>query len=359
TNYMAVNAWNSGDSNDPDERQSDDTQYPSDPFIQIVAEQDATNVTISPTVAIVGGRRNPNLESSRDVAGTSAGQPATYALSKGDVLQFLQFDELSGSAIGADKPVGVWGGHTCMMIPFGLAFCDSAHQQLLPISWLGSEYVAVRYRDRLSTYPETVPWTLVGTVDDTVLTYDPSAPPAAPTSLMRGQTVRFDAPEPFSIRSQDDAHPFYVAGHMTGGASDPMAPVETGMGGDPEFVNVVPPQQWLSSYVFLTDPTYATTHLVFVRQKGKDTTFKDVTLDCAGALKGWMPVGSSGQFEFTRFDFDKKEGSCTDGAHVAQSDGNFGLTVWGWDEWVSYAYPAGLSTRPVNTVVVKPAPVVK
>jgi hypothetical protein len=144
---------------------------------------------------------------------------------------------------------------------------------------------------------------------------------------------------------------------MTGGGNADLAPIETGIGGDPEFVNVVPPAQWLRSYLFLTDPTYATTHLVFVRQKAKDTTFKDVTLDCTGTLKGWMPVGSSGQFEFTRLDFDKKEGGCMDGAHLAKSDANFGLTVWGWDVYVSYAYPAGLSTRPVNTVVVPPAPI--
>ena len=46
-----------------------------------------------------------------------------------------------------------------------------------------------------------------------------------------------------------------------------------------------------------------------------------------------------------------------DGAHLAKSDANFGLTVWGWDVYVSYAYPAGLSTRPVNTVVVLPGPI--
>ena len=41
-----------------------------------------------------------------------------------------------------------------------------------------------------------------------------------------------------------------------------------------------------------------------------------------------------------------------DGAHTAHSAAPFGLTVWGWDAAVSYAYPAGLSTKAINPVVV-------
>jgi hypothetical protein len=47
------------------------------------------------------------------------------------------------------------------------------------------------------------------------------------------------------------------------------------------------------------------------------------------------------------------------------SDLPFGLTVWGWgsalsrgfySQAVSYAYPAGASVKPVNTVIVPAAP---
>lgn len=48
-----------------------------------------------------------------------------------------------------------------------------------------------------------------------------------------------------------------------------------------------------------------------------------------------------------------------------KSDGTFGLTVWGWgsaasggfsSQAVSYAYPAGASVKPINTVVVPATP---
>ncbi|UQA60668.1 IgGFc-binding protein [Polyangium aurulentum] len=315
------------------------------PFVQIVASQDDTKVTISPTVPIVGGP---------GVAATGQGQPTTYTLNNGQVLQLLQAQELAGSPISADKPISVWGGSGCMNIPIGKYACDSGHQQLLPVKALGSEYVAVRYRDRAPGANESVPWTLIGAVDDTSLTYDPAPPQGAPTSLASGQMVRFSADSPFSVKSQDDQHPFYVAGHMTGWTN-----LSGSNAGDSEYVIVLPPRQYLSRYLFLTDPTYGNTNLVFVRQKGEDGTFKPVKLDCAGELGNWQPLGVSGQYEFTRVDLvanGAPVGACDNGVHTAESEVPFGLTVWGWDFAVSYAYPAGMSTQPINTVVVPPVP---
>ncbi len=129
--------------------------------------------------------------------------------------------------------------------------------------------------------------------------------------------------------------------------------------GDPEYVSVIPPQQWLPQYLFLTDPTYKNTHLVFTRQKNKGGMFDDVTLDCVGTLTGWTPVGAGGDFEFTRVDLvvaGAPQGTCDNGVHTAKSNTTFGLTVWGWDTTVSYAYPAGMSTQTINNVVVPTTP---
>jgi hypothetical protein len=241
-----------------------------------------------------------------------------------------------------------------MNIPVGNYACDSAHQQLLPVKSLGHEYVAARYRNRNAGVTESPPWTIVGAVDGTTLTYDPAPPSGAPAALASRQMVRFDADAPFTVKSQDDQHPFYIAGHMTG-----WMMFGSSMQGDAETVNVVPPEQYLDHYLFLTDPTYANTHLVFVRRKAKDGTFKDVTLDCAGVLTGWQPVGSGGSYEVARFDLvtgGAPNGTCTNGVHTASSKEPFGLTVWGWDVAVSYAYPAGMSTLPINTVEVPPVP---
>ncbi|MBI5535829.1 MAG: IgGFc-binding protein [Deltaproteobacteria bacterium] len=334
TNYIAADAY---------EVDPNLVSFGGMPFVQIVAAQDDTTVTISPTSAIVGGGGvNP----------TGAGQPQDYKLNRGQAVQFLQNAELAGSPISSDKPISVWGGTGCMYVPLGVYACDSGHQELLPVSAMGFAYAAVRHRGR-SGQEENAPWTLIGAVDDTQLVYEPSAPPGAPDTVGSGQMVRFNASEPFIVKSQDDKHPFYLSAVMTGGDNG-----HSGMG-DPEWVNSVPPAQYLAHYLFLTDPTYGNTNLVFVRQKAKDGTFKDVTLDCVGVLGDWQPVGNEGQYEYTRVDLNvggQPQGACDNGVHIADSEAAFGLTVWGWDSYVSYAYTAGMSTQPINTVVVPPVP---
>ncbi len=337
TNYIAADAF------------QEDPALASDggkPFVQVVAAEDGTTVTVLPKVAIVGGP---------GVAAAAANTPQTYMLNHGQVLQFLQDSELAGSPISSDKPTSVWGGTGCMNIPIGTYACDSAHQELLPVKSLGHEYAAVRYRDRIAGANESVPWTLVGAVNGTTLTYDPAPPTGAPSTLSQGQLVRFDSSTPFVVKSQDAKHPFYVSGHMTGWEA--ISGNSGGMG-DAEYVTVIPPQQFLSHYLFLTDPTYGNTNLVFVRGKASDGSFKDVTLDCGGTITGWQPIGD-GDYEYTRVDLavnGAAAGMCNNGAHTADSTAPFGLTVWGWDFAVSYAYPAGMSTQPINTVVVPPVP---
>jgi hypothetical protein len=334
------------------------TAYPrtidgANPWLGVVAAEDGTEVTISPSVPIAGGPSVP--------AG-AAGQPMTIQLAKGEYVQLSQAADLTGSIIKANKPVGSWAGNRCTNVPTGKIACDGMHQQIPSVRALGTSYVAARYRNRHDGVEESPPWRVVGAVAGTQLTYDPPQP-GAPSTIAAGQSVMFDAPGPFVVRSQDDQHPFFFASYMTGCDVPGQAP-PLGCAGDPEFVNVIPPDQYLASYVFFTDPTYPETNLVFVRKKAPDGSFKDVTLDCLGALSGWTPIAAD--YELARVDLVKgnfeRQGSCDNGRHEAKSAAPFGLTVWGWGSditastfstrAVSYAYPAGASVQPINDVVV-------
>lgn len=309
------------------------------PFTQIVAAEDGTTVTMVATNNVVGGNGAPSF---------AANTPTDFTLDRGEVVQFLQGARLAGSTLSADKPISVWGGSSCMNIPNNVTACDAAHQQLLPVQTLGNEYAVVRYPNRSAV--DSAPLTMVGMVDGTTLTYDPM-PAGAPPALNRGDLVVFYAEQPFHVVSQDEDHPFYVAAHMTGG--NPHGGV-----GDPEYVNLVPPQQYLDFYLFATDPTYGNTALVFVRQRDENGSYQDVTLDCLGPVTGWLPLGAT-DYEYAQVMLVQGGvgvGSCNNGAHTAASDVPFGLTVWGYDQYASYAYPAGMSVEPINTVVVPPTP---
>jgi hypothetical protein len=350
TNYLAVDA------------------YPGDasldflPWTAIVASENGTQVTLSPTADVQGGT---------GVAPTAKGKPSTYMLDQGQILQFTQLDELTGSAIQSTKPIGVWGGTTCMYVPKGFVACDAAHQQLPPVRSLGHEYVVARYRDRYAGAVESPPVRIVGAVDGTTLVYDPSPPAGAPATIGRGQVVELSSSEAFSVKSQGDDHPFYVAQYMTG--SSAYQGTLSDSRGDPEFVNVVPPQQFQLAYTLFTDPTYPETELVVVRAQGS-SGFADVSLDCAGALSGWQPVGTAGLYEWTRVDLVtgnfEAVGSCDNGRHEIHSAAPFGVTVWGWgseasggditdptapgffSQSISYAYPAGTGLTSITPVVV-------
>jgi hypothetical protein len=172
------------------------------------------------------------------------------------------------------------------------------------------------------------------------------------TTINKGQLVTFTGAGPFVVTSQDSDHPFYFGAHMTGQMSQGQ---QFGTG-DPEWVNIVPPAQYMDKYIFFTDPTMGNTNLVVVRRKAQDGTFKDVSLDClSGPLGGWQPIGTS-NYEYTRVDVTTGNGvaapvnGCNNGLHEMHSDEPFGLTVWGWDTFVSYAYPAGAKIEFINNV---------
>jgi hypothetical protein len=341
TNYIAVDAY----------QQTPGAGWMA-PWVTIVAAEDATNVTLNPSAAIVGGG---------GLQAAPAGMPVTYSLNEGQYLQFVQTEELNGSIVVADRPVGLWGGSTCMYVPIHTQACDGAHQQIPPVQALGTEYVAVRHRNRYGEN-ETPPWRLIGAVDGTILHWLPSPPPGAPTTLDLGETVEFESPGSWVVWSQDDDHPFYAAQYMTGCEKYYDGIVDCR--GDAEFVNMVATDQFLSSYTFFTDPTYPESHLVVVRRKQADGTFADVQLDCLGVLTGWQQLGPN--YQYTRVDlvtgnFEPVAG-CDNGEHVMKSEAPFGVTVWGWgsaatgEEFVttavSYAYPAGMSVAQINDVEV-------
>jgi hypothetical protein len=321
------------------------------PLVSIVAAQDGTEVTLTAADDIVGGLGVPMI---------LQGQTGVVKLKAGQFVEFTAASyELAGTLIKSNKPVGVFGGADQM--PLGTAPGISsrpnvAQQQIPPQQALGSEYVAVRYRDRHSDQPpEVVPWRLVGLVDGTKLTYVPATPKDAPLELKRGQVVDVWTTDVFAVHSQDVQHPFYMAGQMTGLAT-------SGRGG-PELVNVVPTAQYLSGYVFFTDPSFPETNLVVVRKKGPDQKFADVLLGCSPVpLAGWKPVGD---FEYTRIDLTRDNfvapiAGCNNGRHTIRSEAPFTVTVWGWGteatggksyedptftNQASYAYPVGAGLK--------------
>ncbi|MBN9159406.1 MAG: IgGFc-binding protein [Myxococcales bacterium] len=324
------------------------------PSTQIVASEDGTEITIVPKVPIQSGQ---------GVEGALANLPATYRLDKGQFLQFVQNDELTGSILTSSKPTATFGGQTCAYIPSASGACDLLWQQIPSHEQWGSEYVAVGYRQRTASPGETMPYRIVAAHDGTRLDYDPKIPVGAPTEMNAGEVVTFPAGvnDTFVVRTQDAEHPIYLAAYMTGYEGGYYGSGKMAGWGDPDFVNVVPAGQWLNAYSFYADPTYEETSLVVIRGKhfGK---FEDVWLECAGTLTDWKPVGTRVDYEYVRVDLSREGGpgqsfgdkTCRTGLQRMKSTGPFTATLWGWAFAASYAYPGGTATRKLVTTPLVP-----
>lgn len=330
-NYIAVNAYKYGIA---------------PPTMNVIALENGTDVTLVPVAAVTGGGGLPS---------GPANTPLTFSLNAGEMAQFSQNAELTGSVISSNKPVGLMGGQKALNVPVGVSYADHAEQMIPPVRAMGSEYVGVMHRPRKT---EPAVWRLVGAVDGTALSWTGGV--TGPATLNRGEVAEIQTGTPFVVKSQDDKHPFMLFQLMTGST---FLPAMNGYG-DADFVLMVPPQQYMPRYVFFADPTYPETNLVLVRAK-VNGAFADVNLDCAGKVSGWQPIGD---YEWTRVDLMtgnfQPVGNCSTGRHEISSDGPFGVTVWGWGtpetttftSNVSYGYPAGMNIVPINKVVVPPVP---
>ncbi len=329
-------------------------------FGQVVAQEDGTTVTVVPTVDLPAGV---------NVVAAPKNAVTTFSLSAGEFIQWQDAHEMSGSVLSSNKPVAFVGGHGYLCLSSKTSSgggCDSAHQMIPPVSALGSEYVSAPFLTRRDDLvDESILYRIVGAVDGTTLTFDPPVA-TAPTTLARGQLADFETTGAFRVSSSDAQHPFHIVMMMPGCPNSHSRPgFQTTLPscqaclGDEEFVNMLPPVQFLSAYVFFTDPTYFTTNLALVRGKDTAGAFHDVTVDCVGVVKGWKAVGTTGHFQVTTVELVRGNvgiGSCTNGPHSAKSDGPFGLTVWGTDCASSYGYPAGGNASKVNSVVVDAVP---
>jgi len=319
---------------------------PGNPTLQIVAVEDETSIDLLPRVDIIGGG---------GVKPGGRNQIASYRLRRGEVLQLTQDNELVGAIVESNKPVGVFGGHTCLQVPSDVGYCDIENNQLPPVSAWGHQYVIMPApnREELASRGkgkelDPSPIRFVGAANDTTLTYEPSRPKGAPETLALGELAVFFANEPFVVRSQDGTHPFYAASVMTGSLAS-----STELG-DPEVAMQVPTDQWLDTYGFFADYSYLLS-AVYVARRKVDGAFRDVNLDCAGPLTKWRTI--TPDYEWTYVELTRNRmpqsypaGTCTDGAHRIWSDGPFSMTQWGLTVAGSYGYPGGTGLRPISDV---------
>lgn len=297
--------------------------------LDVVATADATTLTITPTADIAAGTHG--------LPAMTAGVPTEIVLDAYDYLQITIEDlGLTGSSIVADRPVAVFGGHTCASVPSeAVGACDHVEEQLFPLETWGTRYVAARTPQRAA---EPMRWRILASEDNTKVRFDPPVSVGAELVLDAHEWIEFDEQQDFFITADD---PILVAGYIHG--------ADAGGGqGDPSMVLMVPVEQYRDDYVFLVDSSYTRNFVKLIRPAGAA-----VELECLGPVPEalWSPVGASGweQATVTMTPGAMNPGSsCAPGTNAASSSAPFGIIVSGEADYASYAYPGGLSLAPIN-----------
>ncbi|MEL6182526.1 MAG: IgGFc-binding protein, partial [Myxococcota bacterium] len=301
-------------------------------FINIVATSPGTTqVTVTPSTDVMAGNGVPRIV---------AGQPQVFSMTFGQVLnletQGPAGADLTGSIIVSDQNIAVFGGHECANIPtqFDDA-CDHVEQQLYPLSSWGNRYLAIPFSARSPAQQDT--WVLVGGEDGVTVRTNPPQPIDG-IQLARGQKVTFSSADAFEVSANGPIllgqfmwgsnHPNFVQNPACGGAFN-----SAGIG-DPAFTLAVPVQQYRNDYIVLTPPDYEEDYLNIVAPNGAQVSVDGVTVN------GLLPVGNTG-FSYVQY-------SVPDGVHRVESNQPFGLVSYGYDCFVSYAYPGGLNLENID-----------
>ncbi|MDC0716938.1 IgGFc-binding protein [Nannocystis bainbridge] len=283
-------------------------------YFNVVATTDGTTVQWTPPIGTVAGAGVP---------GVAANQTGSVMMNRFDVMQVRAPNDadLSGTFVHADKPIWVIGAVNCANVPANVFFCDHLEEQVIPLDYWGKQYIGAHSPKRGS---EKHYWRVYAGEDQTTITTTP-VQAGTPFVLNKGQWKELVIPNNTSFVFDGDK-PFMPVQYLEGEGG--------GAGtGDPAMYQMVPVEQFLDRYAFVTGTGYSIHYAQIIRLAGNP----DVVID-GQTVTGYYAVGG---YEVADFPIDE-------GAHLAESDAPFGILNIGYTPVTSYAYPGGLKLKIIN-----------
>lgn len=290
-------------------------------YMTVIAPHDATELTVTTTAAIDPGP---------GVAAMTAGQTATFSLARGEVLSLSTPNraglDLSGSTITSSKPVAVFSGSECADVPVGTAACDHLEQQLFPVATWGNTMVAAKFAPRGT---ESDIYRILASEDATLVQFTPPVDGTTQTTLNRGQVFQFATPLNFVVQAD---RPISLGQFMIGASGQGVCTSFLCLDslGDPAFLLNVAIEQYRTDYIVFVPSGFAKNYLNISAPDGAGVT-----------VDGRAPTTAAAQIPGTPWQVYQV--AVGPGVHHVEATQPVGLTVHGYDQYVSYAYPGGLS----------------
>jgi hypothetical protein len=324
-------------------------------YVTIIATSSGqTTVTVTPSTDVHAGVALDGTVLAR----VPSGQTRTHTLNEGDVLNYaveprVGEGDLTGTAVTSDKPIAVFAAHNCAFVPdINTPFCDHMEMQLAPVDTWGKTYIADLFAPRSPTGYYDI-FRVMASRDGTVVTAEGVADsiialrpegPVLPTdlkcdvvtqacvssTLKKGEWVEYRVAASHLIKANNpvEVGHFMTGSNYEGHVESCGETVKTGIG-DPASTIGVAIDQYLTSYVFLTPPGYTEDWLNVSHKVGVA-----VFLDGKAIGVPQETVSSTG-YAITRVQIQ-------DGVHEVHSSEPFGITAFGYDCDVSYAFPGGM-----------------
>lgn len=258
--------------------------------------------------------------------------------------------DLTGARVTASKPVAVFSGHECTFYPQDQGACDHLEEQLLPVDTWGNRIPLVPPILRApnpAAATEAIYWKIVGEPNTQVRlsrgfsALDPRAPgflgvPDCQDQLVDDTTIDLGPHGycEFGTRAAvqlDAERPILVMGIISGQNSTGVFNAFGAHAGDPAIYIAPPVSQFRLSYSFLAPGTFFNDYLTIIAPPTARITLDGQAVDLANTA----PV--------TGTDFVFKHIPISDGPHRVDGDVPFGILVFAFDDYVSYAFTGGLN----------------
>ena len=302
-------------------------------------------------------------------AGTGRSQPAPGLCSGQDSLRNINLtlgaqevltllvtsragpeSDMSSSVITSSKPVSVFSSHICTYYPEASGACDHLQEQILPVSTWGTSFQLVPPAERNPGFPTDNVWKFIG--DEEVTRIRLSVPlrqlnplrpgfaavPYCQNYLAGDDTIVLRRGEycEFGTRTTVAAvadKPTMVMGIIVGQEAAGILTNFGDHGGDPALFLVPPDRQYRRDYVFMTPDTYFSDYVTVITPPGNQIELDGQPVDLAGA----SAVAGQGSYSFLHIPL------ANDGAHTIRGELPFGIIVYAYDDFVSYAFTGGLN----------------
>jgi RHS repeat-associated protein len=300
--------------------------------LAIVAAQDGTTVTVTPSVTVLG---------------RAAGQPYNIILNQGRTYELITTggqDDLTGTIITSDKPIAVWGGNQAAAVPDATwRYLNHIVEELLPTDLWGENFLVEPYANQPNGDIVRVQAAQNGT--NVSINGSPVA------TLNQGQFYEEFETAPVSINA---SAPIQVAQFETGEEYQTHTPFGgppygTFLG-DPSMTLISAYEQFGGHYTVLIPTTGFPSN--YVNVVAPTSSLSGLSMDGAPLSATFTPIPNSV--------YSGAQVPVSTGVHYFDGTAPFGVTVTGFAAYDAYSYQAGLAfdaARAGTTIVLTPTTV--